>query len=306
MLAGRKSQKLEARRAETLFDIRREQRLFEVMVQRAQLAGELPDATVLATVRARLTEIEEKAGSEINENEFYYLLGAAEQQSQLRAYICPFTEILNEGNMYIDRIEEWNVPRLVITKLRNTLGKNLAGAEPHAARSALRAIFEEYDSWYSYTDDYDDKMKTYTQWLFGITVVLLISIVISIEFIPIIIIDLLLAGAVGSCVSIMTKMPMLDVSFSGDLQSYRRRVLSRVGVGVVASLVGCAFLGWGLLPIAIQNETFADIVNACTATPLTSCTGRKALILLGVPMLFGFSERALTSLTERLEAQLRR
>ena len=169
MLAGRKSQKLEARRAETLFDIRREQRLFEVMVQRAQLAGELPDATVLATVRARLTEIEEKAGSEINENEFYYLLGAAEQQSQLRAYICPFTEILNEGNMYIDRIEEWNVPRLVITKLRNTLGKNLAGAEPHAARSALRAIFEEYDSWYSYTDDYDDKMKTYTQWLFGIT-----------------------------------------------------------------------------------------------------------------------------------------
>jgi hypothetical protein len=72
----------------------------------------------------------------------------------------------------------------------------------------------------------------------------------------------------------MAKMPMLDVSLSGELEAYGRRILSRIGVGVIGSLIGCALLAWGLFPISIQNQTFADVLNACTAFPMTSCIVR--------------------------------
>ncbi len=37
----------------------------------------------------------------------------------------------------------------------------------------------------------------------------------------------------------MAKLPELEVSLSRELDAYGRRVLSRVGVGVAASLIGC-------------------------------------------------------------------
>jgi hypothetical protein len=127
------------------------------------------------------------------------------------------------------------------------------------------------------------------------------AILIAVRFPSMVLFALLLAGVAGSCVSIMAKMPMLEVSLSGELEAYQRRILSRVGAGVVASLIGCAMLGWGVLPISIQNQTFADVVNACTASPLTSCTGLKALILLGVPMLLVSNDLTLeTSCTDFL------
>jgi hypothetical protein len=111
---------------------------------------------------------------------------------------------------------------------------------------------------------------------------------------------LLCAGATGSCVSVMAKMPLLDLKLSPELDAYERRILSRLGVGVIASLIGCALLGWGLFPISFQGQTFADILNVCTASPPTSCTDIKTLILLCVPMLFSFSERALTSFEQQV------
>jgi hypothetical protein len=96
----------------------------------------------------------------------------------------------------------------------------------------------------------------------------------------------------------MAKMPALDVSLSGELNAYGRRILSRIGIDAVASLIGCALLGWGLFPISIQNQTFAADLEACTTSGAT-CTGVITLVLLGIPMLFGFSERALTSFEQR-------
>jgi hypothetical protein len=90
---------------------------------------------------------------------------------------------------------------------------------------------------------------------------------------------LLCAGAAGSCVSVMAKMPALDVSLSGELDAYGRRILSRIGVGVVASLIGSASLAW--LPLSVQNQTFADGLNACATS---SAPGNKTLIVLGVTL----------------------
>jgi len=205
--------------------------------------------------------------------------------------------------MVFDLVEEWGVPKTSIKKLRDLLGKKLEKADtnPEAARSALRALFEEQDSWAEYTDDYEDTMGVNTRWLFGATIILVPMAVLAFHFAfwfsPLLLFGLLFAGAAGSCVSVMAKMPALDVSLSAELDSYRRRIFTRIGVGVVASLIGCAFLGW--FPISIQNQTFANALNACATIPPT-CTGIKSLLLLGVPMLLGFSERTLTSVEQRV------
>ena len=123
-------------------------------------------------------------------------------------------------------------------------------------------------------------------------------------FSPLLLLGLLFAGAAGSGVSVMAKMPALDVSLVGELDAYGRRVLSRIGVGVVASLIGCGLLAWGFFPISIQNQTFADALNACTAPASSSCVAIKTLIILGIAMLLGFSERALTSFEQRIFGEL--
>jgi hypothetical protein len=181
------------------------------------------------------------------------------------------------------------------------LRKKLADTNPEAARGALRALFEEKDSWADYTNDYEDTMRSYTHWLFGAAIILPLLAVVVFHFAswfsPLLFFGLLCAGAAGSCVSVMAKLPALDVSLSSELDAYGRRILIRIGIGVVASLIGGAFLGW--FPISIQNQTFADALNACATSPAT-CAGIKSLTLLGVPMLLGFSERTLTSFEQRV------
>jgi hypothetical protein len=298
MLEGRKRRWLEKRRRETLSDVRGERLSVEIMVQRAEQAGEIPDATFLKSLYDRLTEIEQRTNNETNTDELDSLSGDAQQQGQLRAYICPLAEILLEGTMSIDRMEEWKVPKAVITNLRGSLVSHLqmADTKPDKARSALRAVFQEYDSWANYTDDYEETLKKFTRGLAAATLAtLLLASAIVLWWPSIALFALLLAGAAGSCVSIMWKMPMLEVSPSGELEAYQRRIWTRIGVGVAAGVIGCAMLGWGLLPISIQERTFASVLNACTSSPVASCTSLNALIFLGVPMLLGFSERALTS-----------
>jgi len=171
----------------------------------------------------------------------------------------------------IDLIEGWGIPKTAIKRLRDLLVKKLEKADtnPAAARSALRSLFEECDSWADYGDDYEDTMEGYTRSLFSATIILSLLAILSFHFTvwfsPLLLFGLLCAGAAGSCVSVMAKMPALDVSLSGELDAYSRRILSRIGVGVVASLIGSASLAW--LPVSVQNQTFADALNACALVP---------------------------------------
>ncbi len=302
-----KKWKLEKRRVEVLSNIRGEQINVEMMAQRPRRADDDPNNTLLAEVLRRLAEIEESAKIATHTGDLDDLSDDAESQGQFRAYLCPVVEIQDEGILLIDLIEEWNVPKTVIAKLRASLGKKLEKADtnPDAARAALRALFEESDSWSEYTDDYERTMRRYTHWLFWPTVILIALAVLGFHFafrFPLaLFLGLLCAGAAGSCVSVMSKMPALDVTLSGELEAYGRRILSRIGIGVVASLIGSALLA--IFPISIQNQSFADAINACTASCTTStvtpCAGIKTLALLGIPMLLGFSERSLTSFEQR-------
>jgi hypothetical protein len=229
------------------------------------------------------------------------LTADAEIQGQFRAYLCPVAEIHAEGELVIDLIDGWGIPKTAVKKLRDLLVKKLEKADtnPAAARSALRSLFEESDSWADYTDDYEDTMEGYTRWLFGATIALSLMAILAFHFTfwfsPFLLFGLLFAGAAGSCVSVMAKMPALDVSLSGELDAYGRRILARVGVGVIASLIGSASLAW--LPVSVQNQTFADALKACETS---TAPANKILIIMGMAMLLGFSERTLTSFEQRV------
>ena len=76
------------------------------MAQRARVVGDAPDDTFVSTVRQRLEEIVHRANAETNIDELHELVEDAEQQGQLRAYICPCAEVSIEGSLSIDLMEE--------------------------------------------------------------------------------------------------------------------------------------------------------------------------------------------------------
>lgn len=139
MFAARKQKKLENERQEVLDNIHYEQWDFELMAQRAHAAGETPNADILNAASARFAELEQQAANAKKIDEFDDLIEKAEMQGTLRAYICPTKEIANEGNLAIDLLAEWGVPKSSVDELRNTVGQQLTA--PDTARGALRAIF---------------------------------------------------------------------------------------------------------------------------------------------------------------------
>lgn len=301
MVGSRKKLKLEKHRVETLSSITGERVNLEAMAQRPRSADDVLDTALLDTVIKRLGEIEAAAQKVESIDDLDDLAADAEQQGQFSAYFCPVTDIRDEGELLIDLIDGWGIPKAATKKLRELFAKKIekADANPQAARTALRFLFAERDAWDDYTADYEGTMRGYTRWLFGATVALSLAAVLAFHWVvwfsPLLLFGLLFAGAAGSCVSVMAKMPALDVSLSGELDAYGRRILSRVGVGIVASVIGCASLAW--LPVSVQNQTFADALSACADSTATSM---KTLIALGVPMLLGFSERTLTSFEQRM------
>lgn len=299
--------KLERQRSNTLSCIRGERLSFEEMLQRPRKADDsLPNELFLTGIRERLTDIEQRAIAETSLEELTRLSDDAEEQGQLRAYCCPRDEIEIEGSLAIGLMEEWGVPKSVIANLHRLVDQRLGSADEDvdAARGALRTVFDETDSWRDYTSEYEDEMQRLTHWLFWPTIGLVLGALIALHFCITLPLGILLAGTAGSSASVMAKMPGLDIRLSNELESYARRILSRIGVGMTASVVGCGLLGWGLIAISIQGQTFADVLKACSTSVGTSCTTGETLTLLAVPMLFGFSERALTSFESTIFGKL--
>jgi hypothetical protein len=305
----RKSWKLEMRRVEVLSSIGGERMFVELMAERVRRPDDPIDSALLMQVLGRVNSAQEQAKIATHVGQLTDLQDDAELAGVFASYFCPTTDIQSEGQLVIDQIEVWGIPRSAITKLRQTLAQKLVSSDPTEARSALRALYEERDSWRDYTEDYEDRMWQFTRNLSWATpsfiLLAIVGLYFSTRFSQLLPLSLLFAGAAGSCVSVMGKMPALDVSLAGGLDAYGRRVLSRIGIGVMASLIGCALLAWGFFPVSIQNQTFTDALNACTSNTTTQNIGIKALIVLGVAILLGFSERALTSLEQQMFGKAR-
>lgn len=307
-LPGRRRSKwkLEKCRVDALSSITGDRLHVELMAQRPRKSDDALDKALLDAVLKRFADIEESAKQATLTDELDDLISDGELQGLFAAYFCPAVDIQDDGNMVIDNLEGWGIPKASTKRLRELFTKKLdkATTSPEEARGAFHAILAEEDAWGDYIDEYEERMKGYIRWLFWATLALLLlsiaALYFAARFSPLLSCGLIFAGAAGSSVSVMAKMPALDVSLSNELNAYGRRILSRIVVGAVGSLIGCALLGWGLVPIAIQNQTFTDALNACTAYPAAPGSGVKALIVLGVAMLLGVSERTLTSFEQKV------
>jgi hypothetical protein len=275
------------------------------MAQRPRCEDDPLNHELLESVRKRMTEIEDAARLATNKNTLSDLEESADEQETFRAYLCPSSEIRIEGNLVITLLEWWGIPKTETDRLRGLLVKELENSDkgPNAARCALRALYKERDDWGEYREDYEVAMEVFARWLFGTAMILPVVAILAIHFeflwSPLLVGGLLLAGVAGSCVSVITKLPALEGSRSEKIDSYERRIWSRISAGAVASLIGCGLLAWGLIPISVQGRTFADVIGAgvvCSPAVPYLHPALRILILLAVPMLFGFSERALISL----------
>ncbi|WP_058189830.1 hypothetical protein [Terracidiphilus gabretensis] len=295
--------KLEDERSDALQEIHDERSDFESIVQRAGFLGE-PTSERVAEVIARFDTLTADAQKSKSIEDLENLSYDADAQGQLRAYICPLTEIEDEGRHCLDLMAEWNVPASVLEKHRTTLLPKLKKTDKsNEARSALRTLYAEHDSWDRYTSGYEESMKRFTLCLVPITCVLLLGSVFSFLYPNWLLLGIVCAGAAGACTSVLSKMPMVEVELTGQLDSYMRRILTRVMVGTVASVVGSGFISMGIINITIGNQKFSDIICGCTPGSPQSVSLR-ILGLITIPLLLGFSERALTSFGNQFDKKI--
>jgi len=304
--AARTKWKLEKRRAEALSSITGDRVHVQLMAQRPRKPDDPQNDALLAKVLAQIDDIEEKARNAAHADELDDLKADGVLQGLFAAYFCPVDDIQDEGTLVIDNLEGWGIPKSAVRKLRELFTDRLKNASknPENARSALHAIFSEQDSWSDYVDGYADSSKSYHWQLGGIAIVLVLLSMTALYcaryFSPLLWLGLFFAGGAGSSIGTVAKLPALDESLSGELDTFERRIFSGTVAGAIASLIGCAFLGWGVFPVAIQNQTFTDALNACAAPSTLPGSAVKILIALGVAMILGFSERTLHSLERRL------
>jgi hypothetical protein len=305
-MLGSQNKKLRKKREDALSSITGDRVNIELMAQRARPADDPLDRDLLQTVLNNIAAIETGARNADSVTELDDLIADGESQGIASAYFCPVGEIRDEGNRALDNMELWGIPTPSIRKLRENFAKSveLSPVSPYAARAALHAIFIEVDEWTDYIDEYEGTMRGYTRWLFGSTAALLLiagfCFYLAHLFPFAMWFGLIAAGAAGRSVSVMAKMPSLDVSLSGELNAYGRRIRSRIAAGTIGSLIGVALLGWGLLPLTIKDLGFADALAACTAYGIAPCPITKMLLVLGIAILLGVSERTLTTFEQRL------
>jgi hypothetical protein len=300
---------LEERRKAALLRIAEQKSDIEQMAQRPRSTNDAIDSVLLEQIRQALATIAENAQHADHIDKLDDLADEADRQSTFSAYLCPQGEIRNEGYLAFELMEWWGVPRSETTRLRALLEEKLGRAdnEPKDGRSALYALFKERDDWADYRDDYEAAMRVRAGWLFSAIAVLPILAVATLYFSflhapmlygPLLAVGILFAGGAGSCVSVISKLPTLEVCLSEKLDSYDRLIWSRLSVGTIAGLIGCALLGWGVIPISIQGRSFAEVLDVSSKSVSPIGDALRVLILLAVPLLFGFSERL--TLFERL------
>ena len=311
-----------------LSEIRSSKALFEDSVLAADSAKSPYDKALICPVLERFAKLEAEVGQAKTPFQINKLVEEAIPLARLAAYVCPPKEIELQAKMLVNTMAEWGVPQSTIEKLRLDIVTPLKDspkdiAEPEAARGALFTLREEYDSWSDYIDSYNEAMSTVTYVLSSLTLASLCGAIILISH-GYVLFGLILAGACGAFVSVVAKVPVLNTAYS-DSAPYVRGIYTRVCIGVAAGVIGSGFLFSGLVTVNLPYTNLQGMIRACDREASSQSTEAKAasvsepstlsqvvpveqggcktenvLILAGLVMLFGFSERALTSFEEKI------
>jgi hypothetical protein len=301
-------------RREALSSIAGDQLFVERMAQRPRLTGESVDYKVRDEVLKKLGEICAAATKTKDIDALDDLTDDAELQGLFAAYLCPVAEIKIEGDLVLDQIEGWGIPKSstdTARKLWQEASQNLETppadeAQIQQARGALYALFAERDAWGDFLDDHDE--ETPSMWiLFLVVIGSLVAAVFAMYYAHffsfLLMLSILAAGAAGSCASVMLKRPTIEDRLSRKVDASGGRIWVRIATGLIGTVIGCALLAW--IPLSIENKSFEELVNACTTAPCTTpdanaCTTVKMLIVIGISTLLGFSERTLPFFEQRI------
>jgi hypothetical protein len=201
---GSSAKTLEERRREAQSDISGERLFVERMAQRPRPEIDLLDEKWRDDVLKKLSDIYEATKQTDDVEELEDLVEDAELQGLFAAYLCPVTQIKMEGDLILDQIEGWGIPKASTETARRIweeATKNGKGQQPEA-RGALYTLFAERDLWDDYLDDYSDTTDKTIRRLFLAIVALLVVGVLSLRyafsFSPLLILGMLAAGAAGA------------------------------------------------------------------------------------------------------------
>ncbi len=289
--------RLKAKKDDALAEVRENKALFEESVMSASASSATYDPKLVADILARFNQLEKDLSQAESQTQIEKLVQLSDSLAGNRAYVCPTNEIEIRGLSALHAMEEWGVPSSALESLKKDVVPRLSNlADLNAARGALSALFAECDSWSRYIDDYDEDMQNLAyrlSFLIGVTLLGAIFLISS----GLVVWGLLLAGTCGAFVSVISKMPTLDVS-GGNAAPYLRGVWRRVCMGLAASVIGSGFIVSGIITIDLPHVgTLPSIIEACAQL---DCKTGNLLILVAFAMLFGFSERALTSFEEKV------
>ncbi len=260
----------------------------------------------IAQVEAGFGHIKKEA-ADASLDELDELVSRAESLSRLRAYVYPPSELELLAKTYLDEMRTWLVPETVINGLRTELlplfsGDGKPEHEPER-RAALCILFDYYDYWEGYVDDFAPFMRSVGVSLLAVSVALVAASLWAIMA-QHVIVGFVCAGACGGVVSVLAKLPPLTIY--GEWAAYVVTIVRRVGTGLAASVIGLGLLSSGLvsLPVA-KGLAISEVLDACggtTTAQISACLPSHVLLLTGLAMILGFSERALTSFNDKIFA----
>src|SRR5260370_5911886 len=313
---------------ETLAEIKDYRAQFNESVIAARAVGSSFPETLISSVLAKFDELEAEVATTTSKTERDALLDEAAALANLRAYVTPPAEIEIEGLRALSTMAEWSIPTEALEALRRDIVPKLVCSDVsnpssiESARGALHAIFEEFDSWSDYIDDYNKHMQWVAYALSGLIVISLTGALLSLSR-GFVLFGLVCGGACGAFVSVIAKLPTLSVT-GGDYDPYVRGIWRRVCTGLAAIVVGTRFVVSGTVTSSFPHVgSLTDVIDACSRVGMPSgssstdtstlsvapaakglnegsCGTRNILVLVAIVMLFGLSERALTTFEERI------
>jgi hypothetical protein len=232
---------------------------------------------------AKIPEAEDRAG----------LVESAEALARMRAYVLPIEEVRHEAASVHSDMADWGVPRDVLERIADHVEETRTGA-PAAARAALYQLYAQADYWDGYVDWWNDQLKL-AAWIGApLTLVTLVAAFLCLGN-GLVLPGFVVAGATGAGLSVLLRLPRLAVY--GKLSDFWIRATRRYLSGTLAAVLGMALLQTGIfvVPLAGGGDV-TKVVAECAA----GCAVPGQVLLFGIALALGFSERVISSFTESL------
>lgn len=264
------------------------------VVERALAADQAAvDVDLVKRALATLDGLEDELRDANTDEERKNIVDRAEEVAQGRAYVQPTAELALEAKTLVDDLANWGIPAEFLASIDRELLQVItrprdpedSAAQLREQRAALNKLYQYYDAWSEHVVAYERWSKT-NAWSLG--ALLIASSIICVAAIhhrqPLL--GFMTAGLTGALLSVLSKLPPM-LSW-GQWASYTPRMLGRITTGIAATLAGGALLALDV--IQVGSENFDALFEVRSPS--------HVLLLVGLGISFGFSERALVKFHE--------